>query len=116
LIENLAGMTSKAWLNRDHELTPGTEIYRSDRWFQMSAYTASHSQLLLRSTTGPDREGREHETTIDLLFKPVQALKIRDDYVGLVIRCATIEEAEQIKASMTRSRSAGNAIAGSMSS
>jgi hypothetical protein len=34
------------------------------------------------------------------LFKPVAALKIRDDYTGLVIRCAPVEEAKRIKASM----------------
>jgi hypothetical protein len=93
-------MTSKAWFNTDHQLTPGREIFRSDRWFQMSAYTASHSQLLLRSTTGPDLQDQEHETTIDLLFKPIYAVKIRNSYTGLVIRCATDEEAERVKASI----------------
>lgn len=94
-------MTAKrAWFNKDRDLAPGKELFRSDRWFQMSAYTASHGQLLLRSTTGPDRDGLEHETTIDLLFKPIEAVKIRDNYTGLVIRCATLEEAGQIKASL----------------
>lgn len=93
-------MTSKAWFSNDRLLSPGGEIFRSDRWFQLSAYTASHGQLLLRSTTGPDRDGQEHQTTIDLLFKPIEAVKIRDNYTGLVIRCATSEEAEQIKASL----------------
>ena len=89
-------MTMDAWLRQDHELVPGTEIFRSDRRFAMEAFSASHSQLLLRSNPVDD----EHETTIDLLFKPVEAIKIRDGYAGLVIRCGTVEEATQIMASL----------------
>ncbi|PYC74988.1 hypothetical protein C7C45_03625 [Micromonospora arborensis] len=62
----------------------------------MEAYSASHGQLLLRSNPIDD----EHETTIDLLFKPVEAVKIRDGFAGLVVRCATVGEATQIMASL----------------
>jgi hypothetical protein len=81
-----------AWLNTDHELAPGSEILRSERRFVLWAYSVSHRQLLLRSAAD-----RDHETTVDLLFKPVEAVKIRGGYDGLVIRCATAEEAERIE-------------------
>lgn len=98
---NPPGVTSSAWFNRDHELTPGQELFRSDRRFQIWAYTTSHGQLLLRSSPHYGDEGRlEHETTIDVLFKPIEALKLRDWLDGLVIRCASTEEAEQIKISL----------------
>jgi hypothetical protein len=76
---------SKAWLDTDDRLTPGTEIFRSDRRFALWAY--ADGRLLLRSTG---------ETTIDLMFQPVAALKIRDGLDGLVMRCATAEEARRI--------------------
>jgi hypothetical protein len=76
---------SNAWLDTDDRLTPGTEIFRSDRRFVLWAY--ADGRLLLRSTG---------ETTIDLVFQPVEALKIRDGLDGLVIRCATEGEAERI--------------------
>ncbi|PZV92730.1 hypothetical protein SAMN05443287_108131 [Micromonospora phaseoli] len=91
-------MTSRAWLRQDRELVPGTEIFRSERQFAMEAYSASHRQLLLRSNPVDD----EHETTIDLLFKPVEAIKIRDGFAGLVIRCATVSEAAQIMTALPR--------------
>lgn len=93
-------MTNKAWLRSDQQLAPGTEIFRSDRRFLLWAYTVSHGQLLLRSVGRPDLPG-EPETTIDLLFKPATVLKIRDDYRGLAIRCATAAETEIVKAENT---------------
>ncbi|MFE7570664.1 hypothetical protein ACFU76_27505 [Streptomyces sp. NPDC057539] len=90
-------MTNKAWLRSDQQLAPGTEIFQSDRRFLLWAYTVSHGQLLLRSVGRSDLPG-EPETTIDLLFKPATVLKIRDDYRGLAIRCATTAESEIIKA------------------
>ncbi|MET7670191.1 hypothetical protein [Micromonospora luteifusca] len=89
-------MTARAWLKQDHELVPGAEIFRSDRRFALEAYSASHGQLLLRSNPVDD----EYETTIDLLFKPVAAVKIRDGFAGLVTRCATVGEATQIMGSL----------------
>lgn len=89
-------MVSNRWLTRDYELKPGAVIFRSDRRFSMEAYSASHGQLLLRSNPVDD----EDDTTIDLLFKPVAAVKIRDGYAGLVVRCATTSEANAIIGSM----------------
>lgn len=85
-------MVSDRWLTQDHELRPGVVIFRSDRRFSMEAYSASHGQLLLRSNPADD----EDDTTIDLLFKPVEAVKIRDGYAGLVVRCATVAETDAI--------------------
>ncbi len=93
-------MTDGTWLNQEHEMEPGTEIFRSDRRFSLWAYSASHSQLLLRSNWGDDGLGRSHETTIDILFKPVDALKVETDLHGLVIRRAPAVEEAQIKASL----------------
>jgi hypothetical protein len=90
------GVTSSVWLKRDHELVPGSEIFRSERRFNLEAYTASHGQLLLRSNPVDE----EYETTIDLLFKPVEALKARDGFDGLVISCASDEEASEVVASI----------------
>lgn len=80
----------EAWLNQDHQYRRGQELFRSDRSFAVWAYTVSHSQLLLRTRTvyGQPR--------IDVLFKPVEAMKIRTDYDGLIVRCATVEEHEEI--------------------
>ncbi|KUJ56902.1 hypothetical protein ADL25_04865 [Streptomyces sp. NRRL F-5122] len=99
-------MTDSTWLNRDHQLIPGKEVFHSERRFHLLAYTASHGQLLMRSVGRPDEPG-EPETTIDLLFKPAAVVKIRDDYRGLAIRCATAAESAQVKtdhASMSFSR------------
>ncbi|MEJ3742614.1 hypothetical protein WEI85_04870 [Actinomycetes bacterium KLBMP 9797] len=85
-------MVSDRWLTQDHELKPGAVIFRSDRRFSMEAYSASHGQLLLRSNPADD----EYDTTIDLLFKPVEAVKIRDGYAGIAVRCATTLEANAI--------------------
>ncbi len=67
-------MNDGTWLYRDHEMQPGAELFRSDRRFWMEAYSAGHSQLLLRSVDGNDGLGRNHETTVEILFKPVDAL------------------------------------------
>lgn len=88
---NPAFVIPNAWLDTDHQLAPGTEIFRSEREFVLWAYSVSHGQLLLRSAADGD-----HETTIDLLFKPIEAVKIGGGYDGLAIRCATAEEAERI--------------------
>ncbi|SBT40199.1 hypothetical protein [Micromonospora auratinigra] len=89
-------MIPRAWLTQEHELRPGTEIFRSDRRFALEAYSASHGQLLLRSNPVED----EHETTIDLLFKPVRAVRILDGHTGLAISCAPAGEADEIMAAL----------------
>jgi len=80
----------EAWLNQDHDYRPGRELFRSERSFALWAYTVSHSQLLLRTRTVPGQR------RIDVLFKPVESMKIRADYDGLVIRCATPAECQEI--------------------
>ncbi|MFF4648100.1 hypothetical protein [Streptomyces sp. NPDC001389] len=90
-------MTTKEWLNTESALQPGTELFRSGRRFELCAYANSHGQLLLRSHADLDRPGDPANTTIDVLFKPAEVLKIRDFYDGLVIRCATAQEAEGIQ-------------------
>ncbi|MEV4347630.1 hypothetical protein AB0J83_24510 [Actinoplanes sp. NPDC049596] len=81
-------MRSSAWLKNDNEFPPGGKLFRSERRFSVWAYSVSHSQLLLRATRSGD------ERRIDLLFKPVEAVKTRMDYDGLVVRCATAGERE----------------------
>jgi hypothetical protein len=87
-------MLSPDWLNTEDRFVPGVELFRSDRAFALWAYTVSHSQLLLRTRT--TRADGSRQSRIDILFKPVRAMKIRADYDGLVIRCATSAEAERI--------------------
>ena len=82
-------MTARTWLNTDRQLEPGAELYRSERRFSLWAYTVSHGQLLLRSPQGTDPL---RDTTIDVLFKPVTAMKVPGQFSGLAIRCATEEE------------------------
>ncbi|MEU8773398.1 hypothetical protein [Streptomyces sp. NPDC048606] len=90
-------MTDSTWLNLDHQLVPGKELFRSERAFHLWSYTASHGQLLMRSGGDPEEPG-EPDTTIDLLFKPAAVVKIRSCYRGLVIRCATETESERVEA------------------
>ena len=94
-------MASQAWFYRDHEFPPGKELFRSDRRFHLLAYSASHSQLLLRSNPPyGDDDRTDPETTIDVLFKPIEAVELRQSWTGLVIRCADADEAKQVRASL----------------
>jgi hypothetical protein len=88
-------VTSKVWLSKDEHFRPGAELFRSDRHFVLWSYSATHSQLLLRADAMP---GADHRlpTTTEVLFKPVEAVQIQAAYRGLVIRCATEEEAARI--------------------
>lgn len=86
---------TKAWLHRDDQLPPGKELFRSERRFQMWAYTASHGQLLLRST--PRLREASDDTTIDLLFKPLGTLSLTGNLDGLIIRTASQEEATELR-------------------
>ncbi|MFF4416025.1 hypothetical protein ACFYY8_26150 [Streptosporangium sp. NPDC001559] len=83
-------MHARTWLDSGDRFPPGGELFRSDRDFTVWAYTVSHSQLLLRTRTHADR------SRIDIVFKPVEAVKLRTEYHGLVIRCATREESDRI--------------------
>jgi hypothetical protein len=82
----------QAWFNRDEQFVPGEVLFASERKLALWAYTVSHSQLLFR-TRNTDEESR-----IDVLFKPVDAVRIRTDYDGLVVRCATAEERGEVLA------------------
>jgi hypothetical protein len=92
----LGRMHSKVWLNTESQFAPGKELFRSERSFSVWAYALSHSQLLLRTRTPTSDRGRD--SRIDILFKPVDAMKIRMDYDGLILRCATTGERERILA------------------
>jgi len=85
-------MPTEAWLNQDHQFSPGQPLFRSDRRFAVWAYTVSHSQLLLRAGAA------DGQFRIDILFKPVEAMKVRTNYDGLTIRCATTGEHDRILA------------------
>jgi hypothetical protein len=86
-------MQNEAWLHRDHQFVPGQEILRSNRAFTVWAFTVSHSQLLLRARVA------DGQPRIDILFKPVEAMKLRTEYAVLVLRCATAAERDDILAS-----------------
>jgi hypothetical protein len=90
----MVDMQNDAWLNQDHQFSSGRRLFRSERSFAVWAYTVSHSQLLLRTRTGGER------SRIDVLFKPVEAMKVRTDYEGLTIRCATAGEQDHILAAI----------------
>lgn len=92
-------MLTADWLSTKDRFVPGAELFRSDRAFTVWAYTISHSQLLLRTRT--TAVGGSRLPRIDIVFKPVHAMKIRVEYDGLVIRCATEIEAERSKADDT---------------
>ncbi|MFD0857304.1 hypothetical protein ACFQ07_34190 [Actinomadura adrarensis] len=89
-------MLASDWLNTKDRFAPSAELFRSDRDFTVWAYTISHSQLLLRTRT-PELNGNR-STRIDIVFKPVRTMKVRIEYSGLVIRCATEVEAARIRA------------------
>jgi hypothetical protein len=52
-----------------------------DRPFQLWAYSVSHSQLLLRSPSD-----KEYRTRVDVLFKNVTAMLLRETYARLRVR------------------------------
>ncbi|SEM26120.1 hypothetical protein SAMN05660976_04650 [Nonomuraea pusilla] len=95
----LTAMTNGARLNLSEGPEPGTELFSSHRAFKLWAYSPSHSRLLLRSSADPDPQLPDlHETTVEILFAPVDAIKVNSVYDGLTIRRATLEEADGIKA------------------
>ncbi|WP_051712609.1 hypothetical protein [Spirillospora albida] len=105
-------MTNTAWLNLNDEPVAGQEILRSDRTFQLWAYSPSHSRLLLRSRAHPPRHpdgrGRAHQTTFEVLFAPVSQVRISASFDGLILRYATVEEAATILSETPDSGSYGD--------
>ncbi|GIF67392.1 hypothetical protein Ais01nite_54270 [Asanoa ishikariensis] len=80
-------MIADRWLCNDHDFPPGAELFRSERAFHVVAYTISHGQLLL-SSPAPAEDG----TTVQLLFKPVEELRLRSYFDGLVVSVAARQE------------------------
>ncbi|MEV6817079.1 hypothetical protein [Micromonospora sp. NPDC051296] len=93
-------MTSSVWLQRDEDFQPGVELFRSERFFSLWSYSATHSQLLLRADRLPGSDSRL-PTTVEVLFTPITAVRMQDGYNGLLIRCATDEEAASIEREIT---------------
>ncbi|NUW39776.1 hypothetical protein [Nonomuraea rhodomycinica] len=92
-------MTIKAWFDTDQQLPPGEELFRSRREFTLWAYTVSHGQALFRSSGSSDGAGGlPRNTTVEVLFKPAEVMRIRDRYHGLLIRVAPADVAERVKA------------------
>jgi hypothetical protein len=87
------GVQIEAWLNQDSQFVPGQEIFRCEHDFAVWAFTVSHSQLLQRARVA------DGKPRIDILFKPVEAMKVRTEYNGLIIRCGTVAESDRILAS-----------------
>lgn len=104
----------------DGQMRPGTVLFEWDRPFSLWAYSGSHSQLLFRSvkydpTTDVDLYPENLDadenpptekwprTRIDLLFKGVDALHLRQlSYSALRIQLATETAAEQVLRTMPR--------------
>jgi hypothetical protein len=68
-----------------------TVMFESDRPFQLWRAVVGHRQLLLRST-----KSETERTRIDVLFKPVRAMKIRTLLDGLRVREAEPHEVAEI--------------------
>jgi hypothetical protein len=69
-----------------------TPLLNSNRTFQLWSARAGHGLLLLRS----NKSGAD-DTRIDVLFKPVAALKLRTSLNGLLVREAGLEERAAIE-------------------
>ncbi|MGK5520033.1 hypothetical protein ACSNN9_11825 [Micromonospora sp. URMC 107] len=89
-------MTKCVWLNRDEDFRPGAELFRSERHFVLWSYSATHGQLLLRADHLPGEHDRL-PTTVEVLFTPIEAVRMQGAYRGLAIRCATADEAARIE-------------------
>jgi hypothetical protein len=86
----LRPMTEGRWFGDGSAPAPGAELFRSRRGFRVWEQTVSHGQLLLRAVD------TDRPTRVDLLFKPVRAMRLRAGYDGLAVRCATEDEAAAV--------------------
>jgi hypothetical protein len=77
----------------NHQLKPGSVLFEWDRAFTLWGYTGSHSVLLFRSV----RDG-DDGTRIDLVFKPVDAMRIQTRYRALTVRVAPEDRAAEVLA------------------
>ena len=66
-------------------------IAEFDRPFQLWTFRVSHAELLFRSN-----RSQRHSTRMEILFKPVEALKVRASAERLVIRQIRGKAAERI--------------------
>lgn len=85
---------TRVGFTRDTRPEPGTELFRSDRYFRPWRYRVSHTEFLLRSWAplgGP-------EATIDIQFIGTRRMLVRDGYRGLVVRLASTADAVAVKA------------------
>lgn len=64
------------------------------RPLRLVTYIIGHSQLLLR---GQQDTEQGHSTTLEVLFKNVSALSVRDHYPSLTMREASGEEEEELR-------------------
>ncbi|MFF2524083.1 hypothetical protein [Streptomyces liangshanensis] len=64
------------------------------RPLRLFAYIVGHSQLLLR---GQQDSEQGHSTTLEVLFKDVVALSVRERYPSLIIRAASPQEEEELR-------------------
>jgi hypothetical protein len=67
------------------------EILNSERVFQLWSYSASHGELLFRSTKSP-----EFPTRIDVLFKGVKEFHLPTTSKGLLIELASDKDARKL--------------------
>ncbi|WP_327291096.1 hypothetical protein [Streptomyces sp. NBC_01198] len=65
-----------------------------ERPLRLFTYIIGHSQLLLR---GQQDSERGHSTTLEVLFKDVSALSVRDRYPSLIIRAASSQEEDELR-------------------
>jgi hypothetical protein len=85
------------WFNTEQLLRPGAVLFTFTRPFQLEAYSASHSQLLLLSLAGDDGLPGP-PTRVDVMFKPVRAMRLQQRYDSLTVRCADPDQAAAVLA------------------
>ena len=66
--------------------------FTSERTFQLWRYNVGHSRLLLRSPPTP-----AEPTLIDIVFKPVSFMKVRDVMHQLTVRGPLLQELEEVR-------------------
>ena len=82
---------------RSDQVRAGQVLFGFERRFTVFGWSRGHSQLLLRSfKADPDDDPDGPTTRIDVLFKPVGAMRIETDYDGLTVRVATAERAREV--------------------
>jgi hypothetical protein len=76
-------------------------LFQSDRTFRLWSARAGHGLLLLRSNKGDGGD-----TRVDVLFKPVSAMKLLWRLTGLLVREATLTEKKAIERDVGRAEQA----------